>query len=109
MRLKCEAEETFPTEWHFVFLKYSAIDYKVGLEHSTVARAFQPWLRRYTGECRCLLQDIKAQPWLVNISYGLMGRKRGVSKIIDRETCEKLCRIKALEREERDDGDWVNF
>lgn len=78
----------------------------MNIEHSNIARLLQPWLRRYTGECKKMMGLVKKKKW--EIGYGIV-HVEGKWTVIDREECERTCGVKALEREERDEDDWVNY
>ena len=109
LALNSEIACTRPTDWRWVFLKHSAAAYEE-IDTSDILRVTLPWLRRYTGECRRIVQCIRASPELGRIVYGInIDEKRGKYKVIERNECERICGPKALEREERDEDDWVNF
>ena len=90
-------------------MKHGAEEYKT-LDTVLVVRLLQPWLIRYSGECRRMVEEIRANPESGKILYGFSGDdERGKYRLVERDVCKRLCGPKALEREERDENDWVNF
>jgi hypothetical protein len=94
-----------PPEFQFIFLKHNSYE---GFEASDYVRSVQPWLNRYTGECRRIVSTLAQKKWIGSVVYAV-GDRRGAYKIIGREECRQLCGPKALERELRDEDDWFNF
>lgn len=89
-------------------MKYRAATYDA-LGTSHIVRLLQPWLRRYTGECRRTIECIRTRPELGRILYGVSSEdKGGRYRFVERNECERLCGPKAMEREGRDEDDWVN-
>ncbi|KAF2124366.1 hypothetical protein P153DRAFT_400995 [Dothidotthia symphoricarpi CBS 119687] len=99
-----EAEHLRAPKFSFVFLKHRS--YGMDDESRGIMRPLQPWLRRYTGECKKMVELVKKREW--EIGYGIVHAKGGWS-VISRDECEVICGDRALEREERDENDWINY
>ena len=87
-----------------MFLKHR--NYGNDIESRRILRLLQPWLKRYTGECKKIVGAVKERKW--EIGYGIV-HWQGKWNLMGREECERRCGTKALEREERDEEDWVNY
>ena len=87
----------------FVFLKISD-------ERQIIPSAWvihhQPWLARYTGQVKTMMERLKETEWITSVMYGVHD-SLGRYKILDREACLKLTGPKALQKEEISEEDWL--
>ncbi|KAF2469149.1 uncharacterized protein BDR25DRAFT_356932 [Lindgomyces ingoldianus] len=97
-----------PLDIRFAFLKirdgeqepsFDMLDFILG------PRFERPWLRRYTGECRQMIERVRRADWIAKVEYGVHD-KAGIYGLMDRESCLKVTGPGALKKEGLDEDDW---
>jgi hypothetical protein len=93
-----------PMHVGFVFFKMK--DTEVELPGNGVDRRRFPWLVRYTGQCKRMVEKVKELDWITSIEYAVPDRQ-GKYEVVGRETCEKEAGKRALLLEEIDEDSWA--
>lgn len=108
-----QAENRVKPRFGFVFLRLHERYYDVtGL---TDQELVLPWMMRYIGQTKRILEDVEKSKWLETIEYGVH-RPDGYYELMDRERCGKLVGPWSMKLEELDEDaqvvghdykDWV--
>ncbi|ORX97813.1 hypothetical protein BCR34DRAFT_160345 [Clohesyomyces aquaticus] len=65
----------------------------------------RPWLRRYTGQCKRMIDNVREREWVGAIEYGVHD-KDGAYEIMDKETCAATAGSGAILKDTLDENEW---
>jgi hypothetical protein len=97
-----KTEDRVPLHIGFIFLKLTDKDIAV----DNVGAAFNPWLIRYKGQTKRMLEKIATTDWISDIvEYGVHNWA-GKYKVMGREACQRITGPKVMRLEEVNEEDW---